>query len=231
MGNRSLAIQTRDKTIQDSIDFMSERLESLTQQELASRLTINCVSSYVDPNELRKIPITILDVSLLINQLSSNFLSIQITKLISFLLLIVFLPKVFDKCAISERVKQELYRMYPTAKRAHLKTGGNFPYLSRPDEVNMHIVIHLRQFEGTRFSAKLESTKSIDNLSPSHLLPENGSTSNELNSDNLDEDQENCKNEPNQENKINQEAQLKGKDDFQYEDDYNEEKGLLYDVS
>ena len=64
MGNRSLAIQTRDKTIQDSIDFMSERLESLTQQELASRLTINCVACYVDPKELIKIPITILDVSI-----------------------------------------------------------------------------------------------------------------------------------------------------------------------
>lgn len=34
-----------------------------------------------------------------------------------------------------------------------LQTGGNFPYLSRPDEVNMHILVHLRQFMGTRYSA------------------------------------------------------------------------------
>lgn len=64
--------------------------------------------------------------------------------------------------------------MYPNAKRAHLKTGGDFPYLSRPDEVNMHIVIHLRQFEGTRYSPKI-MVKPIVDLSPMAL--ENGSTS------------------------------------------------------
>lgn len=78
---------------------MSERLESLSQQELASRLTLNCINSYVEPQKLQEIPMTIIDV--------------------------------FDHCAISERVKQELYKMYPQAKRAHLKSGGNFPYLSR----------------------------------------------------------------------------------------------------
>ncbi|XP_015782214.1 maspardin [Tetranychus urticae] len=142
MGNRSSVIQSRDKTIQDSIDFMNERLESLSQPELASRLTLNCLNCYVEPHKLQKIPVTILDV--------------------------------FDKCAISERVKQELYKMYPNAKRAHLKTGGDFPYLSRPDEVNMHIVIHLRQFEGTRYSPKI-MVKPIVDLSPMAL--ENGSTS------------------------------------------------------
>ena len=148
-------------------------------------------------------------------------------------LLIIFHPQVFDKCAISERVKQELYKMYPTAKRAHLKTGGNFPYLSRPDEVNMHIVIHLRQFEGTRFSAKVQSSKLIDNLSPSSHLSKNGSTSNELKNDNyLDENQENCENQANTENQINQEAHLNRKDDYEDEEtDHNEEKRLLYDVS
>ena len=30
---------------------------------------------------------------------------------------------------------------YPDAKRAHLKDGGNFPYLSRSDEVNIHIQV------------------------------------------------------------------------------------------
>ena len=34
-----------------------------------------------------------------------------------------------------------MYKCYPNAKRAHLKSGGNFPYLSRPDEVNLYIQV------------------------------------------------------------------------------------------
>ncbi len=48
---------------------------------------------------------------------------------------------VFDESALSQEVKEELYKSYPKAKLAHLKTGGNFPYLSRSDEVNMHILV------------------------------------------------------------------------------------------
>ena len=47
---------------------------------------------------------------------------------------------------------------YPDCRKALLKSGGNFPYLSRPDEVNMHIRIHCRQFEGTRYSPQLTQT-------------------------------------------------------------------------
>eukprot|EP01118_Nematostelium_gracile_P011836 TRINITY_DN4267_c0_g1_i1.p1 TRINITY_DN4267_c0_g1~~TRINITY_DN4267_c0_g1_i1.p1 ORF type:complete len:134 (-),score=40.18 TRINITY_DN4267_c0_g1_i1:23-424(-) len=49
-----------------------------------------------------------------------------------------------DEVAIPERVRDEVYKFYPDAKCAELKTGGNFPYLSRADEVNMHLQIHLR---------------------------------------------------------------------------------------
>lgn len=42
---------------------------------------------------------------------------------------------------VSFKVKDELYKCYPTAKLAHLKTGGNFPYLSRSEEVNLHILV------------------------------------------------------------------------------------------
>ncbi|RWS13258.1 Maspardin-like protein [Dinothrombium tinctorium] len=117
----STGLSVRDKAIHDAEEFMSERLESLSQQELASRLTLNCINCYVEPQRLQSIPITIIDV--------------------------------FDRCAISESVCEELYKLYPHAKRAHLKSGGNFPYISRADEVNMHILIHLRQFESTRYSA------------------------------------------------------------------------------
>ncbi|KAJ9583766.1 hypothetical protein L9F63_021890 [Diploptera punctata] len=110
-----------DSGIADSIDFMVERLESLTQQELASRLTVNCVSCYIEPQKLVGIPVTILDV--------------------------------FDEYALSNAVREEMYKFYPSAKLAHLKSGGNFPYLSRSDEVNLHLQIHLRAFESTGLSA------------------------------------------------------------------------------
>ncbi|XP_065059614.1 maspardin-like [Rhopilema esculentum] len=110
-----------DPDIADSTDFLVERLDSLGRNEIASRLTLNCMDAYVEPQKLRDVTVTILDV--------------------------------FDQCAISDQVKDEVYKFYPNAKRAHLKTGGNFPYLCRSAEVNLHIQIHLRQFNKTKYSA------------------------------------------------------------------------------
>ena len=125
MGKNALEMPTTDETIKDSLRFMSERLDKLVQPELAARLTLNCMSSYVIPQSLQELNVTIIDV--------------------------------FDRCAISETVRDELHKFYPLARRAHLKTGGNFPYLSRADEVNMHILVHLRQFTGTKYDACLHS--------------------------------------------------------------------------
>jgi len=44
---------------------------------------------------------------------------------------------VFDESALSQKCKEEMYKCYPESKRAHLKSGGNFPYLSRSSEVNV----------------------------------------------------------------------------------------------
>ena len=52
-----------DPRISDSVLFMTERLESLTQPELVSRLTLNCVGSYIEPQRLQSISITVIDVS------------------------------------------------------------------------------------------------------------------------------------------------------------------------
>lgn len=68
----------------------------------------------------------------------------------------LWLFQVFDRSALSQTVREETYKLYPEAKRAHLKTGGNFPYLSRAEEVNMHILIHLRQFKDTKYAAAEE---------------------------------------------------------------------------
>lgn len=65
-----------------------------------------------------------------------------------------------DDCVLTEKVKSDMYKCYPHAKRAHLKDGGNFPYLSRVGDVVLYVEIHLRNFFVTRFcpvdSSKLD---------------------------------------------------------------------------
>ena len=104
-----------DLAIAKACEFMQEKLDSLGQTDLASRLTLNCTPSFVQPHLVNDLPVTVLDV--------------------------------WDDCALSQQVKDDVYKCYPQAKLAHLKTGGNFPFLSRTDEVTMHITIHLRNFE------------------------------------------------------------------------------------
>lgn len=43
--------------------------------------------------------------------------------------------------ALSERTASQV----PNARRAFLKFGGDFPYLSVPEDVNVHLVVHLRR--------------------------------------------------------------------------------------
>lgn len=56
-----------------------------------------------------------------------------------------FLLKTNDYCAIPQQLKDQLSERYPEARRAQLKTGGDFPFLSRSDEVNLHLQLHLRR--------------------------------------------------------------------------------------
>lgn len=60
---------------------------------------------------------------------------------VSELIMLVLLCQVFDESALSTRCKEEMYKCYPEAKRAHLKSGGNFPYLSRSEDVNTHLEV------------------------------------------------------------------------------------------
>ena len=50
---------------------------------------------------------------------------------------------VFDDYALRGRVREEIYEYYPRAKVANLKTGGNYPYLSRHGEVNVHLKVDI----------------------------------------------------------------------------------------
>lgn len=54
----------------------------------------------------------------------------------------VTIVDVFDEYALSSPVREELYKCYPGARLAHLKSGGNFPYLSRGDQVNVYLQVH-----------------------------------------------------------------------------------------
>ncbi|XP_061348256.1 LOW QUALITY PROTEIN: uncharacterized protein LOC133293672 [Gastrolobium bilobum] len=99
--------------IADSVDFVVSQVETLSREDLASRLSLTTDDASVG--------------SLL---LSDSFITIMDTN---------------DYCAIPQQVKDQLSERYPEARRAYLKTGGDFPFLSRPDEVNLHLQLHLRR--------------------------------------------------------------------------------------
>lgn len=120
---QSYPTQFLDPELANAVEFMLERLDHITRTELASRLTLNVLAAYIEPQKLsqQNIHITLIDV--------------------------------LDKCAVTPEVKDELAKCYPDAKVAHMKDGGNFPYLSRAEEVNLFIKVHVRPFNKTRYSA------------------------------------------------------------------------------
>lgn len=85
------------------------QLDRLGQEQLASRMTLNCAKSACLTARIAQLPMTIIDV--------------------------------YDDCALSTEARELVHRAYPLASKASLKTGGNFPYLSRDGEVNVHIQV------------------------------------------------------------------------------------------
>ncbi|KAL6182031.1 hypothetical protein ACLB2K_043454 [Fragaria x ananassa] len=99
--------------IADSVDFVVSQVETLSREDLASRLTLTADAASVGPLLLTDSFITIMDTN--------------------------------DYSAIPQQLKDQLSERYPGARRAQLKSGGDFPFLSRPDEVNLHLQLHLRR--------------------------------------------------------------------------------------
>ncbi|KMZ63900.1 putative Maspardin [Zostera marina] len=95
--------------IADSIDFVVGQIETLSKDDLASRLTLCAYATPIGRILLPDYHITFLDT---IDQSKSD---------------------------------SELYQRYPNSTLATLKSGGDFPFLSRPDEVNLHLQLHLRR--------------------------------------------------------------------------------------
>lgn len=69
-----------------------------------------------------------------------------------------------DYCTVPQQLKNQLTERYPGAREAFLKTGGDFPFLSRPDEVNLYLQLHLRRVgvEGQLDLAKDPSQRDSD---------------------------------------------------------------------
>ncbi|KAL0312765.1 UNVERIFIED_CONTAM: Maspardin [Sesamum radiatum] len=99
--------------IADSVDFVVAQVETLSRDDLASRLSLTVDAASVGPLLLSDSLITIMDTN--------------------------------DFCAIPQQLKDQVTERYPGARQAHLKSGGDFPFLSRPDEVNLHLQLHLRR--------------------------------------------------------------------------------------
>ncbi|KAK1408322.1 hypothetical protein QVD17_39989 [Tagetes erecta] len=99
--------------IADSVDFVVAQVETLSREDLASRLTLTSDAASVGPLMLSDSSITIIDTN--------------------------------DKCAIPQQLKDEVSERFPGARKAYIKSGGDFPFLSRPDEINLHLKLHLRR--------------------------------------------------------------------------------------
>ncbi|GFP81805.1 maspardin [Phtheirospermum japonicum] len=99
--------------IADSVDFVVAQVETLSRDDLASRLSLTVDAASVGPLMLSDSSITIMDTN--------------------------------DFCAIPQQLKDQVTERYPGARQAYLKSGGDFPFLSRPDEVNLHLQLHLRR--------------------------------------------------------------------------------------
>ncbi|KAG5539781.1 hypothetical protein RHGRI_020109 [Rhododendron griersonianum] len=99
--------------IADSVDFVVSQIETLSKDDLASRLTLTADAASIGPLLLSDSFVTIMDTN--------------------------------DYCSTPQQLKDQICERYPGARRAYLKNGGDFPFLSRPDEVNLHLQLHLRR--------------------------------------------------------------------------------------
>merc|ERR1711939_522104 len=50
----------------------------------------------------------------------------------------------FDTAHNNCSCQQKLYQVYPEARVADIKCGGDFPFLAYAEDVNLHLQVHLR---------------------------------------------------------------------------------------
>jgi maspardin len=104
---------TVEPEIANSIEFILEQLETVPSEDLVSRLSLNFT----------------------VGPIVATSLSLEQDK--------ITIIDCLDDFDIPEKVREEVHKLLPDARQAFIKTGGNFPYLSRADEINLHIEVHL----------------------------------------------------------------------------------------
>ncbi|DBA04799.1 TPA: hypothetical protein N0F65_004436 [Lagenidium giganteum] len=109
----------RSTDLVEAIDYMVDQLETMSQKELASRMTLNCLSC--DPNSWK--------------------VAISDDK-------ITFIDT-YGETTLPRSVREQMLERHPKAKQvgnrmAMLKGAADFPFLSHHEEVSMHLHVHLR---------------------------------------------------------------------------------------
>ena len=88
--------------------------------------------------------------------------------------MIFFISGCWDTFAVSETVRDNLEKCYPKAKLAHLKTGGNFPFLTRSDEINLHILVRLFIIENAYIRCEYKTFDTFYRYTWKTLMKNNG---------------------------------------------------------
>jgi len=96
-----------------SIEFITEQLNTVPSEDLVSRLSLNYT----------------------VGPLVATTLNLPQDR--------ITIIDCFDDFEVPDKVRDEVHKLLPEARQAFIKTGGNFPYLSRAEEVNLHIEVHL----------------------------------------------------------------------------------------
>eukprot|EP00736_Rhodelphis_marinus_P008052 Rmarinus@m.5646 len=107
-----------DMETAQAVNFMVSQLESLSGDDIAARLTLNCKSRTIGLLPLLPDRITIINT--------------------------------LDRTALPVPLREQLHERYSKSRFALLKDGGDFPFLCRSNEVNMHLQVHLRHCENAQ---------------------------------------------------------------------------------
>ncbi|ETV85160.1 hypothetical protein H257_03000 [Aphanomyces astaci] len=101
--------------VRATMAYMRAQLDALSQPQLASRLTLVSLSS---------------------DHLSWG-ISIPHTR-------VTLIDSYGSNNEFTTELREQMYERYPDAKKALMKTAGDFPYLSHDDEVILQLRVHLR---------------------------------------------------------------------------------------
>jgi maspardin len=99
-------------------EYQVNQVDSLPQRQLASRLALLCHNKIIDHASI---------------EIPDEKITIMDT---------------MDGSIYPRKMIDRLHEIYPRSRHAILKTGGTAPYLSRSDEVNIYLLVHLRNVCG-----------------------------------------------------------------------------------